>query len=220
MAGTLFCVLRAAISSRRNLLKSTARRKFRLQLESLETRYMFDGGASHGGIGTLFNEHEAVMELIDFASIHRTTSNPVYYVARDGDSEPTTPNLWRDVGNWLKYTYSANSNEFVSSPADHLPSTGDDVSIPEGLNFIYDLSPEDFKIPTLLGMDPSKTSVKNNLRLHTVGVEGSLSFLPDKDLLMVFETMTFNHSDTFPNIYVIEYITIDLMRQRYENDFT
>ena len=81
MAGTLCNVLRAAISIRRNLLKSTARRKFRLQLESLETRCMFDGGSPHGGIGTLFNEHAAVMELIEFASIHHTTTNPDYYVA-------------------------------------------------------------------------------------------------------------------------------------------
>ena len=188
MACSLFRVLRAAISTRPNLLQSSARRKLRLHLESLETRFMFDG-SPHGGTGTLFNEHVAVMELIEFASIHHTTSNPVYYVARDGDSNSTTPNLWHDVSNWLKETYNATSNQFDSSPAEHLPTTGDDVEIPKGLNFIYDISPEDFKIPALTGMDPAKTSVKNNLRLHTVGVQGSLIFSPDKDLLMVFETM-------------------------------
>ncbi len=180
--------LRAAISSRKNILKSKARRKLQLQLESLELRLMFDG-SPHGGVGTLFDEHEAVMDLISFESIHHTASNPSYYVATDGDANPSTPNLWSDRKNWLKKTYDPVGARFVSSLADHLPTTGDDVEVPAGLSFVYDLSPDAFKIPALPGMDPKTTSVKNNLRLHTVGVEGSLTFLPDNDLLMVFETM-------------------------------
>lgn len=140
-------------------------------------------------VGTLADEHEAVMDLIAFESIHQTASNNVYYVARDGDADPLTPNLWSDVKNWIQATYDVTNKAFVSSPAAHLPTTGDDVEVPEGLSFVYDLSPESFNIPALPSLDPAKTSVKNNLRLHTVGVEGSLSFQPNKDLLMVFETM-------------------------------
>jgi len=148
---------------------------------------MFDG--AHGGVGTQFDEHDAVMDLIAFESIHATPSNPVFYVAKDGDANASTPNLWSDRNNWIKKSFNSAQNQFDASPADHLPTTGDDVEVPAGLSFIYDLSPEAFNVPALPGMDPTKTSVKNNLRLHTVGVEGSLSFTPNKDLLMVFETM-------------------------------
>lgn len=187
MAGSLVCLFRSAVSSQRSLLKSKARRKFRLQLESPEARQMLHG--SPHGIGTLADEHEAVMDLIAFETIHQTASNPVYFVARDGDADPLTPNLWSDVKNWLQSAYDVTTKAFVTSPAMHLPTTGDDVEIPEGLGFVYDISPESFNIPALPSLDPAKTSVKNNLRLHTVGVEGSLSFQSNKDLLMVFETM-------------------------------
>src|SRR4029453_13880799 len=85
--------------------------------------------------------------------------------------------------------YDPGTDSFVASAAEHLPTTGDDVEIPEGLGFVYDLSPDAFKIPTLPTMDPATTSVKNNLRLHTVGVEGSLTFQQNSELLMYFETM-------------------------------
>ena len=187
MAGSLVCLLRSAVSSRQSSLKSKARRKLRLRIESLEARLLLHG--SPHLVGTLADEHEAVMDLIAFESIHQTASNPVYYVATDGDANPLTPNLWSDVKNWLQATYDATNKAFVSSPAAHLPTTGDDVEVPEGLSFVYDISPESFNVPALPNLDPAKTSVKNNLRLHTIGVEGSLSFQSNKDLLMVFETM-------------------------------
>ena len=146
-------------------------------------------GAPHTGAGTLFDEHHAVMELIDFEEIHATASNPVFYVGKDGDSNPNTPSLWSDLKNWSINTFNGSTKKFDESPAKHLPTTGDDVEIPEGLSFTYDLSPDAFNIPAIPGLDPAKTSAKNNLRLHTVGVEGSLKFSPNSDLLMYFETM-------------------------------
>ena len=145
MAGSLVCLLRSAVSSRRTFLKSKKRQTFRLQLESLEARQMLHG--SPHLVGTLADEHEAVMDLIAFESIHQTASNPVYYVARDGDADPLTPNFWSDVKNWLQATYDVTNKAFVSSPAAHLPTTGDDVEVPEGLSFVYDLSPESFNTP-------------------------------------------------------------------------
>jgi hypothetical protein len=182
MAGSLLRALRWTVS-RRQVTQSANRRLLRLRVETLEARLLLHGA------GTLADEHEAVMELVAFSDIHRTASNPVYYVAQDGDADAATPNLWSNLSNWLKETYNTTTDTFDATAADHLPTTGDDVEIPAGLSFVYDLSPDAFKVPTLPTMDPATTSVKNNLRLHSVGVEGSLTFQPNTDLLMYFETM-------------------------------
>lgn len=194
MAGSLLRALRATFLRRhQQIVRTDARRLMRLRVESLEQRLLLHGA------GTLGDEHEAVMHLIEFDELHRSASNPTYYVAKDGDANPATPNLWSNVSNWLKETYDPATDTFLASAADHLPTTGDDVEIPEGLNFIYDLSPEAFNNPATLprplpaanssNPQPSVASVKNNLRLHSVGVEGSLMFQPNADLLMYFETM-------------------------------
>lgn len=188
MSSSLVYAVRALFSERKGQGSHQVRQRNRLRVELLEARLMMHS-APHAGAGTLFDEHEAVMHLIDFDEIHRSASNPVYYIARDGDSDPKTTNLWSDLNNWSKATFDTSTSSFTISAAEHLPTTGDNVEIPEGLSFTYDVTPDAFNIPSLPGMDPAKTSVKNNLRLRTVGIEGSLSFQTGSDLLMVFETM-------------------------------
>jgi len=158
----------------------------RLATESLEPRQLMHA-APHGGGGMLFDEHEAVMRLVDFATIHQDADAGAYYVARD--ASPATPNVWSDVANWTVRSFDASTQAFVDAPATHLPATGDDVEIPQGLSFVYDISPAAFNVPVLPGADPATTSVKNNMRLHSVAVEGALSFATNTDVLMVFETM-------------------------------
>ena len=152
MASYLWCALRKSLSRRQSTVQLAKRRTFRLRVEALEARLLMDA-APHGGVGTLADEHAAVMRLVDFDEIHRTAANPVYYVARDGAADATTPNLWSDVQNWLKQTYDPATDSFVETVAEHLPTTGDDVEIPHGLTFTYDLRPTDFQTPTLPGMD-------------------------------------------------------------------
>src|SRR5262245_19728093 len=183
MASSLLRALRRAVSRNQQTKKQIARQLLRLRVETLEARLLLHAA------GTLGDEHEAVLHLVEFTEIHRAAANPVFYVAQDGDANPATPNLWSDVSNWLKETYDPGTDSFVASLADHLPTTGDDVEIPAGLKVTYDLTPDAFKIPTLATMDPATASVKNNLRLHSVGVEGELIFQPNTNLLMYFETM-------------------------------
>lgn len=188
MSSSLVCAVRSLISGRIAKVSRQVRQRNRLRVEMLEARLLMHS-SPHSGGGTLFEEHEAVMRLIDFDEIHSTASNPVYYIAKDGDSNPNTTNLWSDLSNWSKATFNTSTSSFVISAAEHLPTTGDNIEIPVGLSFTYDVTPDAFNVPTLPGMDPAKTSVKNNMRLRTVGIEGSLSFQPGTDLLMVFETM-------------------------------
>lgn len=176
---------RFSLPSRR-IAAPVRRPRSRLATEPLESRRLMHS-SPHGGGGMLFDEHEAVMQLVDFATIHRDADHPSYYVARD--ASPATPNVWSDVSNWAVRSFDAATQAFIDAPATHLPTTGDDVEIPQGLTFIYDISPAAFNVPVLPGADPARTSVKNNLRLHSVAVEGSLSFATNTDLLMVFETM-------------------------------
>src|SRR5262245_52681715 len=98
MAGSLLRMLRWTVSGRRRVTQTAKRRMLRLRVESLEARRLLHGA------GTLGDEHEAVMALIDFGEIHRTASNPVYYVAQDGDANAATANLWSNLSNWLKET--------------------------------------------------------------------------------------------------------------------
>src|SRR5262245_42138239 len=128
MAGSFLRTLRLAIAGRREIHRTEARRRLRLQVEGLEGRLMMD--AAHGGSGTLSDEHEAVMRLIDFHEIHETLANPVYYVARDGNG--ADPNYWSDVRNWSVKQFTVDPADptsflFATSDATHLPSTGDDV---------------------------------------------------------------------------------------------
>src|SRR5262245_26287031 len=132
MSSSLLRALRARLSRRYQVTHSGARRLLRLRVETLESRLLLHGA------GTVGDEHEAVMRLIEFSEIHRTAANPIYYVAQDGDGDATTPNLWSNVSNWLKETYDLATDSFIASPADHLPTTGDDVEIPVGLSFVYD----------------------------------------------------------------------------------
>ncbi len=168
--------------------RGAAARRFRTRLvaEPLEPRQLMHAGP-HAGGGMLSDEHEAVMRLVDFATIHRAADDAAYYVARD--ASPATPNVWSDVSNWVVRTFDAATQTFVDAPAAHLPTTGDDVEIPQGLSFVYDISPAAFNVPVLPGAIPVTTSVKNNMRLHSVAVEGALSFATTTDVLMVFETM-------------------------------
>src|SRR5262245_10294419 len=218
---------------RRNVV-SVKRRLLRLRVEALERREMLHAGP-HGGAGTLFDEHLAVMELINFAEIHSPvddqgqsktnfTATTFYYQAQDGDSDPATPNFWSDPNNWVKLMYDPVSGDFLPPvcpdaatdcpTADHIPTTGDDVEIPEGLELIYDLGPDAFNQPPAApagaasAASAGSLSFKNNLRLHTVAARGSLSFQENSELLMFFETLVVAPSgsltinDTNPNTSV------------------
>src|SRR5262245_10362826 len=184
MSSSLLRALRARLSRRYQVTHSGARRLLRLRVETLESRLLLHGA------GTLSDEHEAVMRLIEFEEIHRSASAPVYYVAQDGDLSSPADVLWSDVRNWLTRTFDPATNTFVTASAVHVPANGDDVRIPVDVSMVYDLSPAAFQTFVVPPIDTTATaSVKNNLRLHTVGVEGSLTFKPNADLLMYFETM-------------------------------
>lgn len=148
-------------------------------------------GAPHGGAGTLFDEHEAVLRLIDFDTIHNVAAGGAtrnyFYVAQDHDADAAGNYPWSDLDNWTKVVYDGAA--FVSGPADHLPATGDDVEIPGGVSLTYDLGTSSFPMPLPGDGLGATVSVKTDLRLHSVGVEGALSFKQNSDLLMYFETM-------------------------------
>src|SRR5262245_1897683 len=132
MAAASWYLFRGALRSRRVLRRTNCRRRhLRLMIEPLEPRQLLHAGP-HGGAGTLFDEHEAVMRLIDFDEIHNVApggATPNYfYVARDGDGNPTTPNYWSELSNWSIKTYDSTSNTpgFTEGAARHLPANGDD----------------------------------------------------------------------------------------------
>ena len=86
-------MLRSAPARRRVSSRwSLSGRSPRLAFDSLESRCLLAGGPPHGGGGTLFDEHEAVMRLVDFSTIHAVAPNgPTandYYLARDADQNP------------------------------------------------------------------------------------------------------------------------------------
>src|SRR5262245_36392959 len=199
MAGSLLRALRATFLRRRSITISHARRMIRLRVETLEARLLLHGA------GTLGDEHEAVMQLIEFESIHNPNFQQLhnitpatspfsatndFYQAVDVDIAPDGNYYWSDVDNWLKETYDPITDSFVATAAEHLPTTGDDVSIPAGVGLTYDLGPDAF---TTFAAPPADStlvaSVKNNFRLHSIGIDGALTFKPNTDLLMYFETM-------------------------------
>src|SRR5262245_48370503 len=199
MAGSLLRALRATFLRRRSITISHARRMIRLRVETLEARLLLHGA------GTLGDEHEAVMQLIEFESIHNPNFQQLhnitpatspfsatndFYQAVDVDIAPDGNYYWSDVDNWLKETYDPITDSFIATAAEHLPTTGDDVSIPAGVNLTYDLGPDAFKTFAAPPADPTLVaSVKNNLRLHTIGVDGAPTFKANTELLMYFETM-------------------------------
>src|SRR5262245_14748052 len=199
MAGSLLRALRATFLRRRSIALSHARRLIRLRVETLESRLLLHGA------GTLEDEHEAVMQLISFQEIHNPnfqllhnitpatspySATNYFYQAVDSDQALDGNYYWSDVDNWLKETYDPITDSFIATAADHLPTTGDDVSIPAGVNLTYDLGPDAFKTFAAPPADPTLVaSVKNNLRLHSIGVDGALTFKPNADLLIYFETM-------------------------------
>lgn len=192
MAKSFPFALRITSPRRRAAGRSTLRRSTLLAVEALESRRLLDG-APHGGGGTLFDEHEAVLRLVDFQAIHNvapggTTSN-VYYSAKDVEQNADGSYRWSDVNNWVKQTYDPTSLTFTATPADRLPSTGDDAEVPLGVNLTYDLGPGAFPMPLPGGGTGANVAVKTDLRLHSVGVAGALTFEANTDLVFYFETM-------------------------------
>jgi hypothetical protein len=163
-------------------------------LERLESRRLLDAAPPHGGGGTLFDEHEAVLRLVDFANIHDvapggSTTN-YYYVATDTEANIADGTYhWSDVNNWSKEVYDPGSNTFNLTQATQLPGTGDDVLIPAGTSLTYDLGPGSFPMPQPGNVQGPNVSVNTDLRLHSVGVAGSLTFQPNTDLVFYVETM-------------------------------
>src|SRR5262245_51007389 len=103
MSRSLLRALRLAWSRRSDVKSHLARRVFRLRLEKLESRLLMHAA------GTLGDEHEAVMALIDFKEIHATPDNPTFYVARDGNGP--APNYWSDFHNWRIATYTNDATQ-------------------------------------------------------------------------------------------------------------
>lgn len=195
MAISFLRALRITLARRRAKEPSSVRRFSRPGVESLESRQLLHGGP-HGGAGTLFDEHTAVMRLVDFEAIHDVapggpTTN-YFYVAQDPDGDANTPNLWSDLNSWVKATYDPADpalEDFIPIPADRLPSTGDDVEIPHDVSLVYDLGPGSFEMPAPEGEVGEIVSVNDDLRLHSVAVAGSLTFAENTDLLFYFETL-------------------------------
>src|SRR5262249_4175812 len=147
MARTFLSALRAALFSRRayKANPSAARRRLRLKLEALEPRQLLAAAPPHTGGGTLFDEHDAVMQLVQFNTIHDVAAGGAtanyYYQATGKVADPIDHTYhWSDVRNWVLETWDAspdptdlNAQSFVPTPAQHLPMTGDDVEIPLGL---------------------------------------------------------------------------------------
>ncbi len=160
-------------------------------VESLEARLLL-----HGGGDTLDIEHQAVMHLIDFANIDNTAGGS-YYKAKAGNNVGTTANpsyLWRDPANWLLETWS--NNAWVETQAQTIPGNGADAFIPGGLTLTYDIGPGQFARPNFNAPPGPMIAVNTDLRLHSVGVEGGLTFATNTNELFYVDTMVVKPTGT------------------------
>jgi hypothetical protein len=168
-----------------------------MAVESMEPRILL-----HGGGDTLDIEHMAVMHLIDFANIDNVGGG-TYYKAKAGNNVGTTSSptyLWRDPANWLLETWVPGSGttagSWAESQAQTIPGTGADAYVPANVTLTYDIGPAALPQPLLTGGPGPMITVKNDLRLHSVGVEGGLTFAPNTDELFYVDTMVVKPTGT------------------------
>lgn len=174
--------------------QAQTRRRERLQrsfeTESLEARIVLtDPGMP---MGTLGLEHQAMAYLSKFEAHHTTdavsrlkiSDRNYFVVARDATPENTTDQtLWSNTNNWLKYTYNNSTSAYDITAYNQMPSTGDDVRIPAGLEVTYDITPG--------GIVQGGTTLlpEINMRLHTVDISGTLKFEEMQSNVLVAETV-------------------------------
>ena len=99
--------------------RASSKRSAILAMEPLEDRRLLST-APHGGGGTLFDEHEAVLRLVDFPNIHDvapggafTFKNNISLASEQGELRYWGANTFNTNNSWSP-VYSVSAADFVS----------------------------------------------------------------------------------------------------------